>query len=327
MNVMLFVISIIILIISITILFFANKIRVEKKEINNNIKEENKNLENENKRLQGLNTEFKKLRDFTEQEIVNLEEKQNKAKAELASLSELAKQQSKNQIEMLKKCVSEYADVLETRYRTCEKEFDENYNALQENYNLKMISYKNQIDDCKQELENLKSQRAAAIEAKRREQVITDNPEQYCLKVTPQERNDIQTLERVKSQLNNPRILSMLIWSTYFQKQLGTLCNQLLGVNTVCGIYKITNLETGLCYIGQSVDVSKRWKEHCKCGLGIDTPVKNKLYQAMQEYGIWSFSWELLETCSSEKLNEKEKYYIELYQAKEYGYNSQGGNK
>ena len=47
----------------------------------------------------------------------------------------------------------------------------------------------------------------------------------------------------------------------------------------------------------------------------------------MQEYGVWAFSWELLEACPTEKLNEKEKYYIELYQAKELGYNSQGGNK
>ena len=327
MDIVLFIISITILVISVAILFFANKIRVEKKEINNNIKEENKKLENENKKLQGLNAEFKKLTDFSKQEIAKLEADQNKVKAELASLSELAKQQSENQTEMLKKCASEYVDILENCYQNCEKEFDKQYEQLEENFHSKCRIYDNKITEYQQELENLKNQRAAAIEAKRREQVIADSPEQYCLKLSPQDRNDIQTLERVKNQLNNPRILSMLIWSTYFQKQLGTLCNQLLGVNIVCGIYKITNLETGLCYIGQSVDVSKRWKDHCKCGLGIDTPAKNKLYQAMQEYGVWNFSWELLEACPVDKLNEKEKYYIELYQAKEYGYNSTGGNK
>ena len=29
-----------------------------------------------------------------------------------------------------------------------------------------------------------------------------------------------------------------------------------------CGIYKITNKINGKCYIGQSVDIKRRWREH-----------------------------------------------------------------
>lgn len=29
------------------------------------------------------------------------------------------------------------------------------------------------------------------------------------------------------------------------------------------GIYKITNLLNGKIYIGQSIHIEKRWKEHC----------------------------------------------------------------
>jgi hypothetical protein len=47
----------------------------------------------------------------------------------------------------------------------------------------------------------------------------------------------------------------------------------------------------------------------------------------MIEDGIWNFSWELLETCSKEELDKKEKYYIELYDSKNYGYNITQGNK
>jgi hypothetical protein len=47
----------------------------------------------------------------------------------------------------------------------------------------------------------------------------------------------------------------------------------------------------------------------------------------MQEYGLWSFSWELLEECPREQLNEKEKYYIGLYDSYNFGYNSTIGNK
>ena len=94
----------------------------------------------------------------------------------------------------------------------------------------------------------------------------------------------------------------------------------------VCGIYKITNQKTGECYIGQAVDVRKRWFDHAKAGLGIDTPQGNKLYAAMQEYGLDNFSFELLEECGQADLDKKEKYFIELYQANITGYNSTGGN-
>ena len=45
----------------------------------------------------------------------------------------------------------------------------------------------------------------------------------------------------------------------------------------------------------------------------------------MQEDGLYNFRFELLEECPREQLNEKEKYYIDLYESITYGYNSQGG--
>ena len=44
----------------------------------------------------------------------------------------------------------------------------------------------------------------------------------------------------------------------------------------------------------------------------------------MMDYGLDAFSFELLLECSSNELNEKEKYFIELYSADINGYN---GNK
>lgn len=46
----------------------------------------------------------------------------------------------------------------------------------------------------------------------------------------------------------------------------------------------------------------------------------------MQQDGICNFTWELIEKCTSAELNEKEKYYIEFYLSKDYGYNSLAGN-
>lgn len=71
--------------------------------------------------------------------------------------------------------------------------------------------------------------------------------------------------------------------------------------------------------------MSDRIKEHVKCGLGIDTPAGNKLYDAMQKDGVYNFAFELLEECPRTSLNEKEKEYIEIYDSYNLGYNSNRG--
>ena len=117
----------------------------------------------------------------------------------------------------------------------------------------------------------------------------------------------------------------MLIWQTYWQPLAKIKFPVILKDKTKMGIYKITNSQTGECYIGQAVDIYKRWNQHCKAGLGIDTPPGNKLYKAMQEYGLQNFTFEILLECNRDELNEKEKYFISLYQADTYGYNSNIG--
>ena len=91
------------------------------------------------------------------------------------------------------------------------------------------------------------------------------------------------------------------------------------------GIYKITNLITKQVYIGQSVSIQDRIKQHLKAGLGIDASSTNKLYKAMSQYGIWNFTFEVLEQCPREKLNEAEKRWIEIYRSDELGLNSNAG--
>lgn len=209
-----------------------------------------------------------------------------------------------------------FLKTLDKKYEEAETEFDTKISELKNNY----IIEENKLEDIQKLVE-------ARTAARVREQEIKEKLDFYCLPVSLSDKNDIQTLNRVKAQLNKPRVLSMLIWSTFFQKPMTTLCNNVLGVNTVTGIYKITNQLNDMCYIGQAVDVAKRWKEHAKCGLEIDTPANNKLYKAMIEDGIWNFSWELLETCSEKQLDEREAYYIDSYQSVSFGYNSKAGNK
>ena len=227
-----------------------------------------------------------------------------------------------NQQELSQKAFENYCEILDAQYKKAEDEYAQSKELLEESYSKIQLNLLKQKEAAERDLEKLEATRAAIIQAQLKEKEIQEQLSFYCLQVTPTDLADIQKLEDIKPKLNNPRILSMLIWSTFFQKPMNTLCNNVIGTIVKSGIYKITNQKDNMCYIGQAVDLARRWKDHAKCGFGIDTPASIKLYQAMIKDGIWNFSFEVLEECPSAQLNEKEKYYIQLYKSYEYGYNS-----
>lgn len=91
----------------------------------------------------------------------------------------------------------------------------------------------------------------------------------------------------------------------------------------MCGIYKITNKINGKTYIGQSIDISRRWNAHRNSINSLQEP--NTLQAAFIKYGIENFDFEILEECLPRELNEKEIYYIQIYNSYKLGYNETTG--
>lgn len=91
-----------------------------------------------------------------------------------------------------------------------------------------------------------------------------------------------------------------------------------------CGIYKITNIKNNKSYIGQSVDIERRWKEHIAA---VNTDKKNSLYRALRKYGIDNFSFNIIELCSQNLLDEREIYWIKYYKSYNSGYNETIGGQ
>lgn len=182
-----------------------------------------------------------------------------------------------------------------------------------------------QKEQIQNELNKLKASLSAGVEARLREQQKKDKINFYKLSINDADLADVKMLENLKASFHKPVVLSKLIWTQYFQKQMTELCDRVLGKKTVCGIYKITNLLTEQCYIGQSVNISDRWKQHCKCGLGIEASATNVLYNSMQKDKIWNFSFELLQECPRNLLNEKEAFWIDTYSSNIYGLNTMKG--
>lgn len=208
-----------------------------------------------------------------------------------------------------------------------EKEYSEKNQELGLRFQENKMAIDIEMEELLAELKKLRATKAATIEAFQREEAIKSQKDMYRIVLPENDEKDIAVLQSVECRLNNPRILRMLIWQTYIQPISKVKFPQILGSKKVTGIYKITNIKNEKCYVGQAIDVYKRLSEHCKAGLGIDTPQGNKLYAAMREDGISNFTFELLEECSEEELNEKERFYISVYNSVNYGYNSQQGNK
>ena len=89
------------------------------------------------------------------------------------------------------------------------------------------------------------------------------------------------------------------------------------------GIYKITNKINGKSYIGLSINIEERFKEHYRQ----DKEKGKVLYSAFQKYGIENFDFSIIELCSTEELNEKEKYWIAYYDTYNNGYNATLGGE
>lgn len=95
-------------------------------------------------------------------------------------------------------------------------------------------------------------------------------------------------------------------------------------------IYLITNHINGKRYVGQTVNpIHHRWKEHIE-----DSYNGNKsnslLHRAIIRDGESNFGIEMVEECSNELLNDREKMYIQVYDTfytHERGYNMTWGGE
>ena len=82
------------------------------------------------------------------------------------------------------------------------------------------------------------------------------------------------------------------------------------------GIYKITS-PSNKVYIGQSIDIERRFRHYkrmvCKDQV--------KIYNSFLKYGVDSHIFEIIELCDTKDLNNRERYYQDLYDSVVNGLN------
>ena len=79
-------------------------------------------------------------------------------------------------------------------------------------------------------------------------------------------------------------------------------------MNKIIGIYKVTS-PLNKIYIGQSIDVYKRFKQYKK----LECKRQKKIYNSLLKYGAINHIFEIIEECSIDYINERERYWQEFY--------------
>ena len=257
--------------------------------------------ERRNNIIQTLETEAKESGEiFKTQQIQIAQEQIEKAKTELLSEYEKAKEEAKQSyLETLADMVSE----ITAQYGVKSKE----------------------LEDVLIKLSEAQAKAEAAIESNKRAELDRQQKDFYRLQIPEVDLEEIKRLRSVEPYLRDKEPLNKVIYKCYYEKPYTDLIGRVFGTRKPMGIYKITNLENGKCYVGQAVNVPERWRQHIKRGVGAEPVTQNKLYPAMKEIGVENFMFELLEECKANDLTSREKYWTDFYEAQTYGYTVKKG--
>lgn len=147
----------------------------------------------------------------------------------------------------------------------------------------------------------------------------------YTIHLTDEDKSDIMyLLSEVAPNIKHKDIVSKLIWNEFLKIPLDNTLNR-IGVESNPGIYKITNIDTGKCYVGKSTNVKRRLQDHFKSVVGIQSISDQLIHREILKQGINNWMIEQICHCSKEELSDMEKYYIKFFDSINYGYNLKTG--
>ena len=230
----------------------------------------------------------------------------------------------KQQMELAQEQLDRSLEAIAAKYQADEEAYKEQYLETVKEYARDMIV---KMEDLKHDyaileaaFSELRLNVDTAVASAKREEEKKQAKNFYRLVLPESDLHEIAQLRAVEPFLRDKEALNKVIWKVYYEKPYTDMIGRVIGQGIKTGIYKITNMENQMCYVGQAANVADRWRQHIKRGLGAEAPTRNKLYPAMQALGVENFTFELLEECSRENLDAREDYWQDFFHAKDFGY-------
>ena len=281
--------------------FLINQNKQKNKTINK-IKEINKKLETK------FVTQEEKINELTQGLIKRREDEERSVEEEKRKIDFLIEEYKNSKLEEVRLFLEK-----EKQDKRIKNE-QELINQLK-TFDIKKEEAQKELEKTLLVLDNFKQKALAVNETILRAKKILEEENYYRIVLEESDKEDIEQLKKVEPYLHNREVLNKLIFDTYVKRPMNEMIKRVLeGSRNVCGVYKITDINSKEAYIGRSTNLSRRWQEHVKSSLGIGSIAKSSLHVAMKKNGLDNYTFEVLERVEKEKLNEREKYYIDFYE-------------
>ena len=298
--------------------FRTKTIRADYKILKETKEKLEKTIEEEKETLRQLNEQQKVVLGKTisaQQEYTIATQKAAEAKARADSQLAYGLEQTRAELQHLRELEMQKLDnELQDKTRTCKSQYEFKQKQFEDDFNALSEYYQEELGAIKEELGEYAAKREAVHKAILRERELEEKEDFYRIMIRDTDARDIETLHSIESHLFNKEVLNKLIYETFIKRPLLEMEKRVLGGRRIGGIYKITYIKTGEAYIGRSVDIANRWKEHCLSSLNIGTIAHSTFHNVLADKGLQNFTWEVLEEVDKEKQSSREKYWIDFYQ-------------
>ena len=279
--------------------------------------------------LESCRDNLSKEIDEKHSQVIKLRGEEKVLQANIANLAVTEEQIRTN----METAIEQRSEALSKEYREAELAHAKEYEIIMidavEDFNKEWNKKVDELLEIKRQIADKHKIYEAIVEDQRRK-ARQKADENFCrLTISEEDLKEIEKIREITPYLKNPEVLNKVLWTSYYQKPYQDLIARLFNVTKPSGIYRITCLPDSKIYIGQSVNVPNRFSEHIKRGLGAEPATKNRLYSAMKKWGVENFTFELMEEVPKDKLNERERYWIDYFQSAEFdiGLNGNKGVK
>ena len=240
-------------------------------ELNVRIASQNESIERQNNELSNKKYELSQevnsleiIKTLCEKDVEILNQRKKECENQIQELQTQAKQAGEifyeENLNLAQERLDNALEKIRSKYETealnYENEYLSTLNDLVGDFQTTTLQQQQTITILSNNLTELESKVAAAVEVNKRAEMERTQKDFYRLVLTDEDVAEIAILRQATQTLRNKEPINKVIWKVYYEKPYTDLIGRVVGNKVKTGIYKITNLENGMCYVGQAVKLA-----------------------------------------------------------------------